>query len=75
MTDDLMRPRQSFYRRFVVVGAASVGYLVIMLTCLALTLVGKALVAAASLFVVGHVVLIAAFQPPGRDWRSNLEVA
>ena len=51
-----MRARQSFYRRFVVIGAASVGHLVIMLTCLALTLVGKELLAAVGLFVIGHVV-------------------
>ena len=61
MTDDLVAARQSFYRRFVVIGAAAVGHLLIMLICLALTLVGKAIFAAAAAFVVGHGVLIAAF--------------
>jgi hypothetical protein len=61
MTDDLLSARESFYRRFVVIGAAVVGHLLIMLTCLALTLVGKAIFPAVAVFVVGHVVLIAAF--------------
>jgi hypothetical protein len=46
MTDDLLAARQSFYRRFV---------------CLALTLVGKAIFAAAAVFVLGHGLLTAAF--------------
>jgi hypothetical protein len=61
MTDDLLAARESFYRRFVVIGAAAVGHLLIMLICLALTLVGKAIFAAAAVFVLGHGLLTAAF--------------
>ena len=61
MTDDLLSARQSLYRHFVVIGSAVVGHSLIMLICLALTLVGKAMFTVVAVFVVGHVVLIAAF--------------
>jgi hypothetical protein len=61
MTEDLMTARASFYRRFAVIGAAAVGHLGIMLSCLALMLIGKTMIGALGLFVVGHVALIGLF--------------
>lgn len=61
MADDLMRARESFYRRFVVVATGLVGHLVILLSCLALMLVGKAPLFAVAVFVAAHLVLIGLF--------------
>jgi hypothetical protein len=79
MNDDLVSARASFYRRFVVIGTAAVGHLAIIMSCLALLLIGKTMLGAVGLFVGGHIVLIplsvGAWQRLKAEYPSTIPVA